>query len=133
MIEHKLDTNEIETALYDLLETKYEGGIHCGNRPTVIEDKASSFIVVKASNGGDNITANYRVVSSRMVCSIQIWTRDLKHGMKDMQLESAIRALIFTLIPTTVGNYKFTYMNDMGSRDLLGFHGKYINLNCYII
>ena len=133
MIEHKLDTNEIETTLYDLLKTEYTGTIYCGNRPTIIEEKDAEFMVIQVANGGKNITANHRVISSKKVCSIQIWTRDIGNGMKNMQLESAIRTLIFTLIPAVAGNYKFTYMNDVGSRDLLGFHGKYINLNCYII
>lgn len=133
MIEHKLDTNDIETALYDLLKTVYTGNVYCGNRPTIIEKKEAEFIVVKAANGGKDIEANHRIISSKKVCSIQIWTRDIGNGMKNMQLESSIRTLIFTLIPVVTGNYKFTYMNDIGSRDLLGFHGKYINLNCYII
>lgn len=133
MIENKLDTNDMEVALYELLKLNYDGIIYCGNRPSIINEKEPSFIVVSVANGGSNSSANHEVISSRKVCAIQIWTRDLGYGMKNMQLESSIRKTILTLIPAIAGNYKFTYMNDVGTRDLLGFHGKYINLNCYVI
>lgn len=134
MIEPKLDSNLVETELYNLIKTVYSGDVYCGNRPHIQEIKLNDYVVIKTNNTtGKNMIANDRVISSVFICSIQIWTRAIRHGFKDMVKETEIRTLIINALPSTTNNYKFSYSNEVGARDLLGFHGKYINLKCTII
>jgi len=132
MIEDKLDANLIETELYTLIKSVYSGNVYCGNRPNVSEVDLDDFIVVKSNGSSNPMIATDRVINSTQVCLVQIWTKDLQGGLRDMSRQSEIRTDVFSKIPSTVNGYRFTYKGEVGSRDILGYHCNTINLNCLI-
>jgi hypothetical protein len=134
MIESKLDTNSIETAFYEILDSVYTGDIYCGNRPHKQDFKLNQYVVIKANgNSGRSIIANDKVISSQVMCSVQIWTREIQNGFKNMNNETWVREILLSVLPATTPDYRFTYSDEVGTRDHLGFHGKYINIKCTII
>jgi len=139
MIATNADPNLVLTALWTFLDgitddedAKVFPVVHIGNRPAASDN--DSFVVININGLVQDKTTDTRdSVGGRCVCLVQLFARDIDaNGTLNMgQLSTMFNALVGAL-PYNTSPYTFSKKNQVGRRDVLGFHATLVNLDCLI-
>jgi hypothetical protein len=132
------DPEKIKTALWGFLHTAFESTkdelidvsgtkIFVSNRPA--ESSVSTFAIVDV-NGSITDFDGY----ARCVCLVQLFARDIDNkGTTDMVKLSQLYDTMVSALPYNDGSYTFSKKNQVGRRDVHGFHSTMVNLDCLIL
>jgi len=131
------DPEKIKTALWTLLTNAFAATedetvdvsdckVFITNRPDA--SAMDSFAVVDI-NGSIVDYDGY----SRCVCIVQLFVKDIdKIGTPNMTGLSNLYDVLLTALPSNVAPYTFDKKNQIGRRDIHGFHVTMVNLDCLI-
>lgn len=120
------DPEKIKTALWNLLSGVVSDNVFVSNRPS--KSDLTDFVVI-GINGAVIDFDGY----SRCTCLVQLFAKDLdKIGTSDMTKLSSMYDSLLTVLPSNEKPYTFSKGNQVGRRDLHGFHLTMVNLDCLI-
>jgi hypothetical protein len=127
MIATNADPNLILTALWTLIKgVGVSDNIFISNRPSVAD--IDDFIVIDI-NGMVRDNAGH----ARCVCLVQLFARDVdKKGTMDMTKLTEMYSTLLGVLPSNISPYTFDKKNQVGRRDIFGFHATLVNLDCLI-
>jgi len=123
------DPEKIKTALWNLIKNaddEITANVFVTNRP--VASNLTDFAVVDI-NG---VVVDYDGYS-RCVCMVQLFAKDIDtKGTSNMAKLSQMYDNLLKVLPYNVAPYTFDKKNQVGRRDIHGFHATMVNLDCLI-
>ena len=121
------DPEKVKTALWHLVDdAAVSANVFVSNRP--VNSDLTDFVVVNI-NGAITDYDGY----SRCICLVELFAKDIdKKGTPNMGKLTEMYEALLAALPYNVAPYTFDKKNQIGTRDIHGFHVTRINLDCLI-
>jgi len=121
------DPEKIKTALWNIVNSAgVSTTVYTSNRKSV--SGVTDFAIVDV-NGIITDKAGH----ARCICMVQMFAKDIdEKGTENMTKLSSMYASLLAALPYNSKPYTFSKRNQVGRRDMLGFHATIVNLDCLI-